>query len=91
MAVDIIEYKETEKLYTISADLICEKANHKQIIIGKDGAMLKKIGTMAREDIELIVGHKVMLNLFVKVRENWRNNKLYMNDLGYNNSEITGF
>lgn len=88
VAVDIIEYKETPELYTISADLICERESHKKIIIGKGGEMLKKIGIQSRKEIEAIVGTKVMLNLFVKVRENWRNNKNYMNEYGYNKNEL---
>lgn len=88
VAVDIIEYKETEELYTISADLICERESHKKIIIGKGGEMLKKIGIQSRKEIEAIVGTKVMLNLYVKVRENWRNNKNYMNEYGYNKNEL---
>lgn len=88
VAVDIIEYNETEELYTISADLICERESHKKIIIGKGGEMLKKIGIQSRKEIEAIVGTKVMLNLYVKVRENWRNNKNYMNEYGYNKNEL---
>ena len=87
IAVDIIEYKEDD-VYDISADIVCEKTGHKTIIIGKKGEMLKKIGTSAREDIEKLVGHKVMLRLFVKVRDNWRNNNLYIKNLGYNNNEF---
>lgn len=88
IAVDIIEYKESPKLYTISADLICERASHKKMLIGKDGEMLKKIGQLSREEIEKIVGTKVMLKLFVKVRENWRNNKNYVSDFGYDSNEL---
>lgn len=88
VAVDIIEYKETPTLYTISADLICERDSHKKIIIGKGGEMLKKIGTNARKEIEAIVGTKVMLNLYVKVRENWRNSKNYVNEYGYNKKDL---
>ncbi len=88
IAVDIIEYKENPRLYTISADLICERASHKKMLIGKDGEMLKKIGQFSREEIEKIVGTKVMLKLFVKVRENWRNNKNYVSDFGYDSNEL---
>lgn len=88
IAVDIIEYKENPKLYTISADLICERASHKKMLIGKDGEMLKKIGQLSRDEIEKIVGTKVMLKLFVKVRENWRNNKNYVSDFGYDSNEL---
>jgi len=88
VAVDIIEYKENPNLYNISADLICEREAHKKIIIGKGGEMLKKIGTHARKEIEEIVGTKVMLNLFVKVRENWRNSNNYINEYGYNKKDL---
>lgn len=88
VAVDIIEYKENKKLYTITADLICERASHKKMLIGKNGEMLKKIGQLSREEIEKIVGTKVMLKLFVKVRENWRNNKTYVSDFGYDNNDL---
>jgi len=88
VAVDIIEYMETPTLYTISADLICERESHKKIIIGKGGEMLKKIGTQARKEIEEIVGTKVMLNLYVKVRDNWRNSKNYVNEYGYNKKNL---
>jgi GTP-binding protein Era len=88
VAVDIIEYKETPTLYTISADLICERESHKKIIIGKGGEMLKKIGINARKEIEEIVGTKVMLNLYVKVRDNWRNSKNYVNEYGYNKKDL---
>lgn len=87
VAVDIVEYKESNELYTISADLICERDSHKKIIIGKGGEMLKNIGIASRKEIEAIVGTKVMLNLYVKVRENWRNNKNYMKDYGYKRDE----
>lgn len=87
IAIDIIKFNEDENLLTIDADIVCEKASHKQIIIGKDGEMLKNIGTKSREDIEKLVDKKVMLNLYVKVRANWRNNNLYIKDLGYNINE----
>lgn len=87
IAVDIIDYKEGD-VYDISADIICEKKGHKSIIIGKDGEMLKLIGSHAREDIEKMVGHQVMLRLFVKVRADWRNNNLYIKNLGYKPDEF---
>lgn len=87
IAVDIIDYKEGD-IYDISADIICEKKGHKSIIIGKDGEMLKLIGSHAREDIEKMVGHQVMLRLFVKVRADWRNNNLYIKNLGYKPDEF---
>ncbi len=83
IAVNILSFKETDDLCTIDADIVCEKNTHKQIIIGKNGEMLQLIGTKSREEIEKIVNKKVMLKLYVKVRENWRNNDLYIKDLGY--------
>lgn len=87
IAIDILKYNESDDLYTIDADIVCEKATHKQIIIGKNGDMLKEIGIKSREEIEKLVGTKVMLNLFVKVRSDWRNNNLYIKDLGYELNE----
>ena len=57
--------------------------SHKGIIIGKDGAMLKKISTLARQDMEKFMGTKVYLETWVKVRENWRDNANYVKDFGY--------
>ena len=88
IAVEIVEFTEGENLTTIAADIICEKQSHKSIIIGKDGSMLKKIGIAAREDIEKVVQGKVMLKLFVKVREDWRDNNKYIKDLGYEQNDL---
>ena len=70
-------------LYDIEADIICEKDSHKGIIIGKGGAMLKRIGTAARAEIEDQMGAKVNLKLFVKVRKNWRDNEMFIKSFGY--------
>lgn len=67
----------------IHATIYCEKASHKGVIIGKQGAMLKKIGSEARTDIERLLGCKVMLRLWVKVREDWRNRTGDLKTLGY--------
>ena len=64
--------------------IYCEKASHKGIIIGKNGAMLKKISTEARQDIERFMGTKVYLETWVKVKENWRDNMNYIRSFGYN-------
>ena len=74
-----------EEIYWIEADIICEKESHKRIIIGEDGSMIKKIGRSARQDIEKLVGKKVFVKLFVKVREDWRNRSSYIKDIGYEN------
>lgn len=82
-AIEILAYNESKGLAKISADIVCEKPSHKQIIIGKNGEMIKKIGTLAREDIEKLVGKKVNLELFVKVRSGWQTNSSALSDLGY--------
>ena len=83
LAVDIITYNETKKSTKISAEIICESDRHKQIIIGKGGAMLKKIGTSAREEIEKLTDTAVMLELFVKVKPGWKESKHLLSELGY--------
>jgi len=72
-----------ERLVEIEADIICEKDSHKLIIIGKGGEQLKQIGEKSRFDIEKLLGKKVFLKLFVKVRKDWRNRKNIMEDIGY--------
>ncbi|MBE6592126.1 MAG: GTPase Era [Ruminococcaceae bacterium] len=74
-------------LLKIRAEIFCEKESHKRIIIGKDGAMLKKIGTYARQDLEAFFGVKVNLDLWVKVKENWRDNELLLNNFGFPGKE----
>ena len=88
IAVDIPKFTETKNLVTIDADIIASKENHKQIIIGKKGEMLKKIGSSARTEIESMVGKKVLLNLFVKVKENWQDSLSSLHDLGYDKKDI---
>ena len=85
VGVEVVRYKENEEqdILGIDANIYCEKASHKGIIIGKGGAMLKKIGTRAREDIERLMGMKVVLKLWVKVKEDWRNSDFMLNELGY--------
>ena len=72
-----------DNLSEIHANVYCERASHKSIIIGKQGAMLRKIGTEARTDIERLLGTKVLLKLWVKVREDWRNRMGDLRALGY--------
>ncbi len=84
IAVVTETYKERENgLTAIEASIICEKASHKGIVIGKGGAMLKRIGTAARRDLEELTGGKVYLKLFVKVRKDWRDNPLLLKNYGY--------
>ena len=76
-------HKVSDTLTEIHANVYCERASHKSIIIGKQGAMLQKIGSEARADIERLLGTKVMLKLWVKVREDWRNRAGDLRALGY--------
>ncbi len=70
-------------MFDIEATIVCEKDSHKGIIIGKGGAMLKKIGSTARQEIENLMGARVNLQLWVKVRREWRDSELYMKNYGY--------
>ncbi len=85
VAVVIESFKEDPKtgMISIRAEIWCEKASHKGIIVGKGGEGLKRIGTYAREDMEKIFGAKVYLNLWVKVKENWREDAASVANFGY--------
>lgn len=84
VAVGIERWNEREDgLVEMSATIYCEKASHKGIIIGKNGEMLKKIGKAARLDIEKNLDTRVFLELWVKVKEDWRNNTFQMRNFGY--------
>lgn len=82
-AVVIEEFTEEKDLLRIRAEIFCEKQSHKGIIVGHGGATLKTIGTYAREDLEKFFGIKVFLDLWVKVKENWRDNLSTLNNFGY--------
>lgn len=75
--------REGQPIYDIDADIVCEKQSHKAIIIGKGGEMLKKIATNARKDLEEMVGEKVFLTLYVRVKDEWRDSDSVMRELGY--------
>ena len=83
-AVVIEEFKDEGSLISIRAEIFCEKSSHKGIIVGKGGASLKLIGSYAREDLEKLFGTKVYLNLWVKVKENWRESARTVSNFGYN-------
>lgn len=86
-AVVIEEFKDEDTLIRIRAEIFCEKASHKGIIVGKNGASLKLIGTYAREDLEKMLGTKVYLNLWVKVKENWRESARTVGNFGYRDED----
>ena len=83
MAVMIEEYKDEGTMVSIRAEIFCEKASHKGILVGKQGETLKRIGSYAREDLEKLLDTKVYLNLWVKVKENWRESTRGILDFGY--------
>ena len=83
-AVEITRFSERDnEIVDVEATIYCEKASHKGIIIGKQGAMLKKISTSARKDMERFMGTKVFLTTWVKVKENWRDNLAAIHNFGY--------
>ena len=81
--VEIESFEEGDKLTEIGAVIYCEKKSHKSIIIGKGGAKLKGVGKAARKDIEDLLGCKVYLSLWVKVKENWRDSERVIRNWGY--------
>lgn len=83
-AVEVTKFSERENgIIDMDVTIFCEKASHKGIIIGKQGAMLRKIGEMARADIEAFMGTKVFLQTWVKVKENWRDSMAQLRNFGY--------
>ena len=83
-AIEVTKFSERDNgIIDLDVTIYCEKASHKGIIIGKQGAMLKKISSQAREDMERFMGTKVFLQTWVKVKENWRDNVNYIRSFGY--------
>lgn len=83
VAVSVESFTEKKGLLSVRAEIYCERESHKRIIIGKNGAMLKKIGSYAREDAEALFETKVFLDLWVKVKENWRDRPSFLSDFGF--------
>lgn len=85
-AVEVTRFSERDDgVVEIDVTIYCEKDSHKGIVIGKKGAMLKKIGELARTDMEAFLGTKVFLQTWVKVKENWRDSMAQLRNFGYNN------
>lgn len=82
IAINIFE-KQENGVYEINLDIICEKPNHKAILIGKQGAAIKEVSSFARKDMEKFLGAKVFLTTYVKVKEDWRNRPNLLHDFGY--------
>ena len=83
-AVSIEEWKEKRDVISIRAEIYCEKASHKGMIIGKNGKTIKTVGTYAREDLEKMLGTRIFLDLYVRVKENWRDSDFTLRNFGYN-------
>ena len=85
-AVEITRFSERDTgVIDVEATIYCEKASHKGILIGKNGAMLRKIGSEARADMEAFLGAKVFLQTWIKVKENWRDSDVMLRNFGYRN------
>ena len=81
--IDSMKKREDKEIIDIQATIFCERKSHKGIIIGKNGRKLKGIGKSAREDIEVLMGTKIFLELWVKIKEDWRDHEATLNQLGY--------
>lgn len=88
IAVVINSFKEQLNIIKIDATMVCEKEGHKKIIIGENGSKLKQIAENARKDIERLVDKQVYLAIWVKVKENWRDNDFQVSNLGYNIKDV---
>lgn len=88
VTVDKMREREDGSMVDIEATIVCERESHKGIVIGKQGAMLKKIGSNARYEIEHMLEQKVNLKLWVKVRRDWRDSDIQMKNFGYNKKDI---
>lgn len=87
--IDTMEARPDKDLIDIDATIFCERKSHKRILIGKNGSKLKQIGSRARKDIEMFLKQPVNLQLWVKVRDNWRDKPFDLGDLGYNLKNAT--
>ncbi len=86
--IDSMKEREGQDITDIEATIICERDSHKGIIIGKNGAMLKKIGSRARAEIEDMLEQKVNLKIWVKVRPGWRDNNMLLREYGYDKKDL---
>ena len=88
VVIDSMKERNGGRLVDIDATIICERDSHKGIIIGKQGSMLKKIGSQARTEMENLLDMKVNLKLWVKVKKNWRDSDFLLKNYGYDKKEI---
>jgi GTP-binding protein Era len=87
VVVDQMKERPNQDIVDIDATIVCEKDSHKGMVIGKQGAMLKKIGSLARRDMEHMLGRKVNLKLWVRVKKDWRDSDYLLRNYGYSNKE----
>lgn len=83
IAIEVFSMKEKDKLYEIEVNIYCERQSHKGIVIGRGGSVLKEAGSLARADMENMLGKKVLLKLWVKVKDDWRNRDGLLRNFGY--------
>ena len=88
VVIEKFEERPDKAITNVEASIICERESHKAMIIGKQGAMLKKIGSAARFEIERMLESKVFLKIYVKVKKNWRDSKTQIKNFGYNSKEV---
>ena len=88
VTINKMTYDKVKKMWDIDANIIVEKASHKPIIIGKQGRMLKQIGSYAREGLKKMLQAKVYLALWIKIKEDWRNSDFMLKEIGYDKKEL---
>ena len=86
--IDAMKIRRHGHIVDIDATIVCERDSHKGIIIGKQGSMLKKIGTQARIEMENLLDMKVNLQLWVKVKKDWRDSDMLLKNYGYDKKEV---
>lgn len=88
VVVEKMKMRESKEILDIDATIYCERESHKRILIGKNGSMLKKISSFARQDMERFFGCKVFLQTWIKVKEDWRNSKQLMRNFGFDENDF---
>lgn len=88
VVIDRMKDRDNKNIVDIDATIICERDSHKGIIIGKQGSMLKQIGSKARVDVENLLGSKVNLQIWVKIKKNWRDSDFLLKNFGFNQKDI---
>ena len=86
--IDTMRKRNDSDIIDIDATIVCERGSHKGIIIGKQGSMLKDIGTKSRFEIERLLGSKIYLQLWVKVKKNWRDSDYLLKNFGFNSKDM---